>query len=246
VNLTDLPAVAVPGTATALIDAAQVDDMADASRRYLAGVERDQWDAIRNPKRRLQWLAARICVKLLAEREGLVEDACHCLVSKNRFGQPSLLDSGGRSISEAGTCSLSHKGPFACACLATTASLCVGVDIEEIAIRLLRISGAFANPHDSSGLGASIETDLAIRWTLKEAYSKSIGVGMRVGFENLICEQDPETKTIGVRTKNGPRAHARYLVYQGYAIGACFTHRAHVPSYQRIGKARESTAGYIR
>ncbi len=235
----------MPGTVTALLDLSQIDDMAIACRRFLVADERTQFAGIRNDKRRLEWLAARICVKLLAKRDGMIAGVKDCQVSKSPSGRPYLTTADGEPIASFGDCSLSHKGRFACACLSSKASLRVGVDVEEISVRLSRIQGAFWHPCDTLGLEASTATDLAVRWTLKEAYSKTIGAGMRVGFQNLICEQDARTKAIVVRTRRDTHAQARYLVYKGYVIGVCYAHLALVPPYKQTSRAIKST-GYIR
>lgn len=245
-TLTDLSCLAMPGTVTALLDLSQIDDMAIAGRRFLVADERSQFARLRNDKRRLEWLAARICVKLLAKRDGMISGVKDCQVSKRPSGRPYLTTADGEAIASFGDCSLSHKGRFACACLSSKASLRVGVDVEKISVRLSRIQDAFSHPCDTPGIEPSTETDLTVRWTLKEAYSKSVGAGMRLGLQNLICEQDPKSKAIVVRTRSDTHAQARYLVYEGYVIGVCFApHPALVPSYERTSRATEST-GYIR
>jgi phosphopantetheinyl transferase len=228
VTLTDFPALAVPGIGTSVLDTAEISDFSAAADRFLVRKELEQLAAIGNGTRRREWLAVRICVKSMMLRDGLVAHAQDCRISKGPCGRPYIVTASGKHIPGIGDCSLSHKGRFACACLSRHASTRVGVDIEEISPRLQGLRGAFARPCDTFGHTESTDENLTVLWTLKEAYSKAIGSGIQVGLGNLICDEDPETRALGVRTPIGGRARARHFIYKGYAIGVCFANELHI------------------
>jgi len=232
VILTDLPALTLttPGIEVSLLDTRQATDIVAVAEQFLVGEELEQLAAISNAGRRREWVAARICVKLMAMRNGLIVDAHDCRISKNASGRPYLVKATGEPLAGVGDCSLSHKDRFACACLCRSASIRVGVDVEKISPRLRKIRNAFMSPFDVRGLADSAEADFAVLWTLKEAYAKAVGVGMQVGLGNLICDGDARTGAPCVRSPTGECAHARYLVYKGYAVGVCFQDSSLLPS----------------
>lgn len=222
VTLTDLSALDASGIGISLVDATRILDLAKVADRFLDAEELAQLATIPNAMRRRQWIAARMCLKSMVLRNGLIAGARSCRISKNTDGRPFLVASSGKPIPGVGDCSLSHKGRFACACLSRHASIRVGIDIEEISPRFQRLRGAFLNPCDTMSRADSADAELAALWTLKEAYSKMVGAGIHIGFRNLICDQDPETGALGVQAPRGARAHARHFVYNGHAIGVCF------------------------
>src|SRR5207253_7953928 len=81
-------------------------------------------------------------------RQGLVDDPLRGAVVKDPRGRPRLLFMPELTDRVVSDCSLSHKGRFVCAVTSRAAGSRVGVDIEEVSPRLVRLARAFADERD--------------------------------------------------------------------------------------------------
>ena len=57
-----------------LLDLGRLHDLESAATRFLTAPEQAEYDELRHPLRRREWLGARICLKLMVMRQGLVDD----------------------------------------------------------------------------------------------------------------------------------------------------------------------------
>ena len=195
-------------------------DPEPTAAQFLSTPEQAEFAELRHPLRRREWLGARVCLKLMVIRQGLVEDARQCAVVKDPRGRPRLV-----FVREAATpvvpdCSLSHKGRFACAVTSSAARARVGVDIEEVAPRLLRLARAFAHERDTL-LGSRPDQErLAILWALKEAGSKVVGRGIAMGLREVRCEETAPGRHRVIA--DGVELSGRHTFHEGYVVALCF------------------------
>jgi len=119
------------------------------------------FERMKNEKRRKQWLAYRVLLQQLW-KEIPIE------IVYDRFGKPGV------SNIENMTFSASHSGEYA----AVIAGLGfqVGIDIEKITPRLLRVKERFLSEGELNDIGPSHDLDkLSIYWCGKEALYKVYG-----------------------------------------------------------------------
>ncbi|MHC4178376.1 MAG: 4'-phosphopantetheinyl transferase family protein [Planctomycetota bacterium] len=200
-----------------LLDLARLTDTESAAARFLTPREREEYGRLRHPARRQKWLGARVCLKEMLVRRGSLGDPMQCEIIKDGRGRPRLSFQPGLPWTAVHDCSLSHKARFACACASSKARTRVGVDIERISPRLTRLASAFVNDRDSLLRSRPPEVQLTVLWSLKEACSKAVGLGIGTGLADVICEETVEGRH-RVRIKDSPVLQARHLVYEGYVI----------------------------
>jgi phosphopantetheinyl transferase len=122
---------------------------------------------ISNTYRKLEWLASRY-----VQRQ-LVEDS----LFKDEFGKPNLEQ-------QDGFISIAHCKDYAAAIYSRT--LAVGIDIEPIHDKVLRISGKFLSPQELDFIDACETTKHVISaWSIKEAIYKWYGK-KELSFKNNI------------------------------------------------------------
>ena len=203
-----------------LLDLGRLHDLESIAARFLTAREQAEYAELRHPLRRREWLGARVCLKLMVIRQGLVEDARQCAVVKDPRGRPRLV-----FLREAATpvvpdCSLSHKGRFACAVTSSATGSRVGIDIEEVSPRLLRVARAFAHDRDVLLGSRSEEERLTILWALKEACSKVVGRGMAMELREVTCEETAPGRH-RVQMDNGLELSGRHTIHEGYVVALC-------------------------
>ena len=168
----------------------------------------------------LEWLGARVCLKLMVMRQGRVGDPLRCAVVKDPRGRPRLVFTPELAAGVASDCSLSHKGRFVCAVTSRAAGSRVGVDIEEVSPRLVRLARAFADERDVL-LGSRPEEErLTILWALKEACSKVVGRGMAMGLRAVTCEETAPGRH-RVQMDNGLELSGWHTIHEGYVVALC-------------------------
>ena len=139
---------------------------------------------------------------------------------KDTRGRPRLSFVSGRPADFVYDCSLSHKGRFACAGAASAPDIRLGVDVEEVSPRLLRLADAFAHDRDVVLGSRSAEERLAILWALKEACTKVLGNGLGAAFRAATCQETAPGR-YRVVTANGLELRGRHIVHEGYVVALC-------------------------
>jgi phosphopantetheinyl transferase len=202
-----------------LLDLERLGDLEPAAARVLAEPELAEYAELRHPLRRREWLGARVCLKLMAVRQGLLGAPLDCAVIKDPRGRPRLVRTPGLSTSVVADCSLSHKGRFVCAATSSAPGSRIGVDIEEVSPRLRRLARQFAHERDHL-LGARPEDEqLAILWALKEASSKVVGRGLAMALRDVACEETTEGRH-RIKTRELEIA-GQHTTYDGYVVALC-------------------------
>lgn len=127
----------------------------------LSLTEKTEFQAISAEKRRLEWLASRHLVKLLAWEQG-VEFQFH----KDGFGKPWLLNSG-KHIS------ISHSAGI---CAATLAAVPCGTDIQLIEPKIEALAPRFMGKAELETLSDAGHLEhIHVFWGAKEALFKAYG-----------------------------------------------------------------------
>ncbi len=207
------------GIEIGLLDLSRLSDLEPDAAGVLTGPELAEYAELRHPLRRREWLGARVCLKLMVLRRGRIAAPLDSVVIKDPRGRPRLAVASAPTVDVVADCSLSHKGRFACAAVSSTAGSRIGVDVEEIAPRLRRLTRQFVHADDRV-LDAHPEDErFAILWALKEACSKVLGRGLAMALREIVCEEIAPGRH---RVLTGELALAgRHITYGGYVIALC-------------------------
>jgi 4'-phosphopantetheinyl transferase EntD len=127
--------------------------------------------AITNPKKRLEWLAGRLLVKILLEYHHVKFQG----ITKDQYGKPYPAGNDFQL-------SLSHSYPYAAALIDPTES--VGIDLEQPKSKLLKIAPRVLDPGELENAGSDIVKH-CVFWCAKEALVKIYGKKDLVFAENL-------------------------------------------------------------
>ncbi len=208
------------GIDVAVLDVTRLGDAEVAAAHFLTAEEHEEWARLHHPPRRLEWLAARICLKTMLLRRRWIGDPRDCAVVKDPRGRPRLarLAAIGPDIDY--DCSLSHKDRFVCTAISSLPGVRLGVDIEKVSPRLPRLAAAFAHDRDVVLGERSSEERLAILWALKEACSKVLGRGLAMPLLDVTCEEIAPGR-YRVRTAEGRELRGRHLAHEGYVVALC-------------------------
>lgn len=163
---------------------------------FLEAGERERFERFIPEHSKLEFLTGRVLLRsVLALRLGVEPAAVAFEIDEN--GKPRLADRSGRDLHF----NLSHtRGLVACAvCRAHP----IGVDVEivEPARATVGIAERFFSNAEAAELATLNDDDRVRRffkiWTLKEAYIKAHGRGMRIGLGNFSIALDHEPIGIG-------------------------------------------------
>ena len=154
---------------------------------FLVDEEKLSLAALKHPRRRLEWLGARVALKKLLLRSHLIRSPFDCRVKKDHKGRPIIEIWKGSEFQEL-NCSISHKDGIAAVCLAP--GFKVGIDIEVISERPWRLRRAFASEGDLVSDRFERATLYSLIWACKEAASKVLGLGIAAGFKKLAVKAD--------------------------------------------------------
>jgi phosphopantetheinyl transferase len=203
-----------------VLDATGPVDLESLAQRALTREEQGEYARLRHPGRRREWLAARACLKILLQRRGRIGDPRECAVVKDPRGRPRLAFGPERPADPGYDCSLSHKGRFACAGVAKTLDIRIGIDVEEVSPRLVRLAAAFVHDRDVL-IGSRPEAErLTIVWALKEACAKVLGSGLDAAFRGATCVETTPGRH-RVTTAGGLALRGQHVVHAGYVIALC-------------------------
>jgi phosphopantetheinyl transferase len=209
-----------------LIDLTRLRNPESTAARFLTPEERQQYVRLRHPGRRREWLGARACLKAMLVARGCIGDPLQCQIVKDTGGRPQLAFAPGLPLTAVHDCSLSHKADFACACASSRLRTKVGVDIEKVSPRLLRLAGAFVSDRDKLLGARPPEVRLAVLWSLKEAYTKALGEGLRIALTDVICRETAQGRH-RVGMTDGPVCRAKHVLHAGYVIALCLLSEDH-------------------
>lgn len=127
-------------------------------------IEKEELAHITNPKRRIEWLAAR-CLANALINEFTENKQNYFLICKDEYGKPHIKNSDWHI-------SLSHCSIYAVMILHKTQA--VGIDIEQISPKISRIIPRICTETEFSWAGDDL-SKLTILWCAKEAIYKYYG-----------------------------------------------------------------------
>jgi phosphopantetheinyl transferase len=208
------------GIDVAVLDATRLGDVETVAAQFLTAEEHEERARLQHPPRRLEWLAARVCLKTMLLRRRWVDDPRDCEIVKDLRGRPQLarLTASGPDVRY--QCTLSHKDRFACAAISSAPGVRLGVDIETVSPRLSRVAAAFVHGRDVVLADRSSEERLAILWTLKEASSKVLGRGLAMSLLDVTCEELAPGRH-RIATAEGVELRGRHRAYEGHMVALC-------------------------
>jgi phosphopantetheinyl transferase len=213
------PALDGDGIEVRLLELDRLGDLDMAAARALTATEQAEYAELRHPLRRREWLGARVCLKLMAQRQGRVASMLDCAVLKDSRGRPRLVFAERPATGVVADSSLSHKGRFVCAATSSAVGSRIGVDIEEISPRLRRLTRQFVHASDRLLPSHQEDEGLAILWALKEACSKVVGRGLAMPFGEVRCEEiAPGVHRV---TTGKYELTGRHATHDGYVVVLC-------------------------
>jgi 4'-phosphopantetheinyl transferase len=144
--------------------------------------DRNEFDQISHPHKRLEWLASRYLVKLLLDKNAIIH------LDKKASGKP-IITNFEDSIS------ISHSGNYAASICHH--SLSVSIDIEQLDNRVLRIENKFLSEFEKNFIPEENKMAyLILCWSAKETVYKYIEQS-RVTFKEDIIIQPFELNDTG-------------------------------------------------
>ena len=130
----------------------------------LSNTEKDELKKITHPRKRKEWLAARVALQRLLYILGYAPSSLH----KNVNGKPML-------VTISGSISIAHCKEFVL--VAFSAKYPIGVDIEQICAKIRRVRDKLLCRQESNYVGDDL-SNLSLYWCAKEAIYKTIGGGI--------------------------------------------------------------------
>lgn len=185
---------------------------------WLAPEERAELASLASEKRRREWLAARVALKDLLVRDGVVRRPADAIVRKDARGAPRLVvwESDTLRYAEL-ACAISHSAPLVLCAYLRGRGARIGVDVERRSWRLARLGRKFLSPDDRMLEKEDERGDETVLWTFKESLSKLLGAGWSCGFRNLSCvETAPGACELA--DADGNRYPGAYLWFGQYAV----------------------------
>ena len=151
---------------------------------YLTHVERSEYAKIGSPIRRREWLSARVALKRALLARCMIHSPHECEIQKDGWGRPFVAILTGNRFRWL-KCSISHKGGVASAFLVVTPQTNVGIDLEVVSDRPLRLRRVFSTKSDVLPIGSNPVRTCTVLWACKEAASKAMGVGLLRDFRSI-------------------------------------------------------------
>ncbi|MBR1608939.1 MAG: 4'-phosphopantetheinyl transferase superfamily protein, partial [Kiritimatiellae bacterium] len=190
---------------------------------WLSREELAEYRALSRESRRREWFAARVALKDLLVRDGVVGDPRIATVRKDSRGAPRIVvwDPVTYRYAEM-ACSVSHCAPFVLCAYSPARGVRVGADAERRTWRLGRLGRKFVSPADRMLEKDDSQGDETVLWSFKESLSKLLGTGWACGFRNLSCvETAPGECTL--RDPDGNEYGGAYFWFGQHAVTLVWT-----------------------
>ncbi|MFU8805556.1 MAG: SDR family NAD(P)-dependent oxidoreductase, partial [Bradymonadaceae bacterium] len=176
--------------------------------------EREAYERLKSPRRRAEWMAARVAAKELVRRRlrdlhGCAINLGDILIIKDTHGAPHIQIVGDFAQLVVPHLSITHSGGVAIAALAISGGgHRLGIDLETIEKRNESFTQTYFLPEEltlqfesPNGLVDAARLTTAL-WTAKEAVMKALGLGMHLRPEEIVVTAFTSSSTM-------TRAHVR-------------------------------------
>ncbi len=204
------------GLSVSLLDLDAIGNADEAAGEWLAPRELDEFARLRHPARRREWLGARVCAKAMWMNRSPAGDPRARAVVKDARGVPWLVAEGALDWL---ACSLAHDSRFAAAGLAWRGGMAVGVDVESISRRVLRLAPAFVREDEWLPARRRSPSQAARLWALKEAAAKAAGGGLGLALRATVRQAAAGPHAV---TWDGtPTLAGWHAVHDGHVVAAC-------------------------
>ena len=110
---------------------------------------------------------------------------------------------------------LSHSGEYA---VLAVSDLPVGVDIERCSLRHVRVAESVFTQAELQWMNEAPEERFTLLWTLKEAVSKALGLGLELKFSEFDVLPLLRDAPLSLR---GETLYAKALPFPGYSLSVC-------------------------
>jgi malonyl CoA-acyl carrier protein transacylase len=169
----------------------------------LTDSERQSWERLKSDRRRGEWLAARVAAKELVSRHirdftGYRPDLGDVVISKDEHGAPYVQLRGEAANHSEGfdapSLTLTHANGVAIAGLAAPGPRArIGTDLEAIEERDASFAENYFSSHERSLTlpgpeSADDSTTWTALWSIKEAVSKALGLGLKLSLAEISIE----------------------------------------------------------
>lgn len=193
------------------------EESADHALRPLLGRDFTRYDRITHPRVRAGFLASRLMLKHTAAR--VLADAPEAVeLAYKPGGRPYLRGCDQIDVS------LSHTGEVMV--VGVTRRGLLGVDVERVARPMAGtdVESQVCTPHERALLDSlpekSRNSALVRLWTLKEAYTKAMGQGLRLRFTEFGFT--PDDAPISLRRPDGSPAAVGEWTFASYALESAY------------------------
>ena len=174
----------------------------------LTALEREAYSKVTHPRKRLDWLAARLALKQLCSELNYAYTELY----KDSWGRPYLADSKFHI-------SLAHCFPFALAAVAKQAP--IGIDIQLPHKKLQKVQEKYLNDAEIKDSADDLEK-LCIYWCAKEAIYKAYGGAGLSLRQDISIEPFVKSNQGTVRGNvDANRYTLHYSLYSGYVLAYC-------------------------
>jgi phosphopantetheinyl transferase len=171
---------------------------------------------LKSISRKREYLSARIALKKILMEVNCIELPIHCQIEKDRFGCPSVTVIKENDL-RIMNCSISHKKGVAAVCISLLPEMKLGIDVETISEKPLRLRSAFLGKDDSlTGIPESPKY-YAVLWACKEAASKAMGLGMLRDFKEL-CVTGDRDRRFSVCENGKETIHGNYVFFRDFVV----------------------------
>jgi phosphopantetheinyl transferase len=211
-------------TTLAILDLNRMDDLHQLGQIFLTERENERYNLLKNEARKKEWLGARVCLKTLLIKEGIVRHPNEYEIAKDQRGRPQILSLRDSSLLVNLDCSLSHKGKYALAAISESGKKNIGADIEKISPKFQTLASRFSSRQDRLKIEHDRLTYPTLIWAVKEAVAKAHGKGLGIGFDRLAC-RETKKKFCLVFKAGKVIAEAEYFFYKDFVVAIAWAEK---------------------
>lgn len=150
--------------------------------------ERQEYARIKAYRRREEWVAARVGLKVALGAAEPAEDPRRWRVRKDRFGRPSF-EQDGPGGARRWACAIAHSGGKALVAWSPLETVRLGVDYQVITEKIYKHRQAFVSVQDDVASWDDPLRETTLLWAWKEAASKAMGLGWALDFRRLVVQR---------------------------------------------------------